>query len=78
MKANPTSPLSGPEPTVKDQFAAAFAQAAHWFQTHWLQIALATAAGVAIYLVLTSCAGGGYESASVATALPIGTASLAA
>jgi small-conductance mechanosensitive channel len=51
MKANPTSPLSGPEPTVKDQFAAAFAQAAHWFQTHWLQIALAAAAGVAIYLV---------------------------
>lgn len=37
---------------LRSQIELTFAQAAAWMETHWLQIAIATAAGIAAYLLL--------------------------
>jgi small-conductance mechanosensitive channel len=59
MQANVIPSPTSPHGTLRGHLVGGIMQAAGWFQAHWFQIALATAAGVGFYLLFSLLRGWG-------------------
>jgi hypothetical protein len=57
------APVGTPKSDARSQLGDIFSESMAWFQAHWLQIALATAAAIFVYLLLNLVRGCRWSSA---------------